>query len=89
MRGVSESCELTLFGQKCLHGRATSTIDVQGPSGPVAFTPDSWCSIRVTYPNRFSRNLEVPVRPTSMSFNASASPAGLGLRIRLEPFVCP
>ncbi|MBL9176394.1 MAG: FAD-dependent oxidoreductase [Verrucomicrobiales bacterium] len=76
---LRKACDLTLFERNAYTGGHTNTIDVRNPSGSVAFDTGFMVFNRVTYPNlcRFFEELEVPVKPTSMSFSVQHLPAGL------------
>lgn len=71
--------DLTLFEENAHVGGHTNTIDIAGPGQPVAFDTGFMVFNRVTYPNlcRFFDDLQVPVKPTSMSFSVQHLPARL------------
>ncbi|MBN8247612.1 MAG: FAD-dependent oxidoreductase [Verrucomicrobia bacterium] len=71
--------DLTLLEQADYAGGHTCTMDVDGPAGRVAFDTGFMVFNRVTYPNlcRFFEALQVPVKPTVMSFSVQHLPSGL------------
>ncbi len=71
--------ELTLFEQADYVGGHTHTIDVGSGPGAVAFDTGFMVFNRVTYPHlcRLFAELEVPVKPTDMSFSVQHLPRGL------------
>ncbi len=70
---------LTLFERADYLGGHTNTIDVAEQGRQVAFDTGFMVFNRVTYPNlcRFFAELEVPVKPTDMSFSVQHVPKGL------------
>ncbi len=70
---------LTLFERADYLGGHTNTIDVAEQGRQVAFDTGFMVFNRVTYPNlcRFFAQLEVPVKPTDMSFSVQHVPRGL------------
>ena len=71
--------DLTLFEQADYAGGHTNTIDVEARGERVAFDTGFMVFNRVTYPNlgRFFAELNVPVKPTDMSFSVQHVPTGL------------
>lgn len=76
---LRERFDLTLFEQADYAGGHTNTIEVAQRDERVAFDTGFMVFNRVTYPNlcRFFTELQVPVKPTSMSFSVQHLPAGL------------
>ena len=76
---LRERFDLTLFEQAGYAGGHTNTIDVAGRDEQVAFDTGFMVFNRVTYPNlcRFFAELDVPVKPTDMSFSVQHVPSGL------------
>ena len=71
--------DLTLFEQADYAGGHTNTIDVGTGPGAVAFDTGFMVFNRVTYPHlcRLFAELEVPVKPTDMSFSVQHLPRGV------------
>jgi predicted NAD/FAD-binding protein len=71
--------DLTLFEQADYAGGHTNTIDVGSGPGAVAFDTGFMVFNRVTYPHlcRLFADLDVPVKPTDMSFSVQHVPRGL------------
>jgi predicted NAD/FAD-binding protein len=76
---LRERFDLTLFEQADYAGGHTNTIEVAHRDERVAFDTGFMVFNRVTYPNlcRFFAELQVPVKPTSMSFSVQHLPARL------------
>jgi predicted NAD/FAD-binding protein len=70
---------LTLFERADYLGGHANTIDVAEAGRQVAFDTGFMVFNRVTYPNlcRFFAELQVPVKPTDMSFSVQHVPRGL------------
>ncbi|HTH49100.1 MAG TPA: FAD-dependent oxidoreductase [Candidatus Limnocylindria bacterium] len=76
---LRERYALTLFERADYLGGHTNTIDVTERGEQVAFDTGFMVFNRVTYPNlcRFFAELQVPVKPTDMSFSVQHVPRGL------------
>ncbi|MBX7221454.1 MAG: FAD-dependent oxidoreductase [Blastocatellia bacterium] len=71
--------DLTLFEQNDYVGGHTNTVTVEEQGREVPIDTGFMVYNEVTYPNltRLFKQLEVPVKPTSMSFSAQHRPTGL------------
>lgn len=71
--------DLTFFEQADYIGGHTNTIEVAEGAGRVAFDTGFMVFNRVTYPRlvRLFEELQVPVKPTDMSFSVQHLPTGL------------
>jgi predicted NAD/FAD-binding protein len=76
---LQSECDLTLLDGGAHVGGHSHTVDVSEAGRSVAFDTGFMVFNRVTYPRltRLFRELEVPVKPTEMSFSVQHRPSGL------------